>query len=212
MVVVRLPDGTEARLAGGDLIGRADTADLRLSDPEVSEAHAFVSHRGHGLCVQALRGRLLRDGEPVDEIALAPGVVIGLTPGLSLAVIAVDAADSAEDAVATTVGQSGPLRFRVVPEGVEVDGAFWVRGREGLLLGEVLRAGEPLHWTRVARRIWPRGAEPPERWRRSVRKRWDTTLRRLRDRLRAHGVRVAPFDLRGGVIAARPGHVLVVDD
>ncbi|MEQ1507517.1 MAG: hypothetical protein ABMB14_35130 [Myxococcota bacterium] len=211
MVVVRLPDGTEVRLAAGDLVGRAVAAALRLDHPAISEAHAFVSHRGAGLCLRALHGRLTCDGAPVDDVPLVPGATIGLGPDVALVVVSVTA--DPDDPVATTLGAAAPLRFRVVPEGVEVDGAFWIRGKEGLLLGEVLRAGEPVHWTRIARRIWPRSpTEDPERWRRSARKRWDVTLRRLRDRLREHGVRALPIDHHAGVVAPRPADVLVVDD
>lgn len=50
----------------------------RLNDSRVSEAHALVSLRGRALRLLALRGEVLIDGAPEDEVELAQGQVLTL--------------------------------------------------------------------------------------------------------------------------------------
>lgn len=87
--VVRIlcPDGVVAELGHGDIIGRLDSAALRISDPRVSEAHAMVSLRGTTLKLLALRGRFTVDGKVLSGVELEPGMVITVAQRLSLRVI-----------------------------------------------------------------------------------------------------------------------------
>jgi hypothetical protein len=89
-VELRLPDGTLRELGHGDLIGRLWSAALLIDDARVSEAHALVSLRGGDLKLLALRGRLLVDGRPVGDVALVPGLRVGLAEGLDLEVVSVE--------------------------------------------------------------------------------------------------------------------------
>jgi hypothetical protein len=88
-----LPDGSEHTLAPGDLIGRLETAALQLSDARISEAHALVSLRGEELKLLGLRGRFAVDQTPMKEVALRPGLVIDLAPGLTVRVVDVSMPD-----------------------------------------------------------------------------------------------------------------------
>lgn len=74
----------------GSVIGRLVTADLSISDPRVSEAHALVSLRDRSLKLLALRGPLFIDGIEVDTVEVRPGMLIGLAEGLSLSVESVN--------------------------------------------------------------------------------------------------------------------------
>ncbi len=82
--------GTCSTVYPGSLIGRLVTADLSISDPRVSEAHALVSLRDRSLKLLALRGPLLIDGSEVDAVELRPGMSIGLADGLSMTVESVE--------------------------------------------------------------------------------------------------------------------------
>ena len=66
------------------------------------------------------------------------------------------------------------------------DGALRIQvaGMQARLLSELAEIAEPIGWEHVAGEIWP-GLE--DRW--SLRRRWDTTLRRLRRALADAGVR-----------------------
>ena len=77
----RLRDETSRRtwdLGPGAIIGRMVSAACRLTDSRVSEAHALVSLRGRALRLLALRGEVLVDGAPEDEVELAEGQVLTL--------------------------------------------------------------------------------------------------------------------------------------
>lgn len=104
----RLEDGTRITLFPGDVIGRMRGAALRVNDPRVSEAHALLSLRGTQLRLLALRGRFGGRGERATELALEPGVVVELAPGLCLAVAAVTLPES-------VLAIETPLLGRVVP-------------------------------------------------------------------------------------------------
>lgn len=88
-VGVETPYGERVLLAPGDVIGRLAGAALRMNDPCVSEAHALVSLRGDTLKLLGLRGRLWVGGAIVPEVALAPGLIVGLGPGIELTVVSV---------------------------------------------------------------------------------------------------------------------------
>ncbi|MDX2014613.1 MAG: hypothetical protein SFW67_30725 [Myxococcaceae bacterium] len=88
-VTFELPSGEQASVGPGALVGRAWTAEVRVSDFRVSEAHAWVSLREAGLQVLPLRGRVRLDGRDVQRVDLAAGQRIELAPGLALSVVEV---------------------------------------------------------------------------------------------------------------------------
>ncbi len=85
----RLRDGQEVRVSPGGIIGRLTTAELRLMDPSVSEAHAMVSQRGRELKLLALRRWFEVDGKRSSDVVLAEGQHIRLAPDVSLDVVRV---------------------------------------------------------------------------------------------------------------------------
>ena len=86
----RLADGTTAQVSPGGLIGRARSAELKIANPEVSEAHALISLRGHQLHMLSLRRWIILDGERCSAIALRPGQRIFLAQTVVLEVEAVE--------------------------------------------------------------------------------------------------------------------------
>ena len=82
-VYVVLSDGhtPEIRMAPGALVGRLRGAQLRIDDPRVSEAHAYVSLREGELRLLALRGGLAVNGRLVREVCLTKGMQITLAKG-----------------------------------------------------------------------------------------------------------------------------------
>lgn len=80
-VVLACGSGPGVRMGPGDLVGRLRSADLRIDDPRVSEAHAYVSLREDSLRLLALRGGLAVDGRLVREVSLARGLRILLAKG-----------------------------------------------------------------------------------------------------------------------------------
>lgn len=102
-----------------------------------------------------------------------------------------------------TVPQTGPcLEVRIGPQGVLVraDGhgeRARLGGVHGRLLGALLAADEPVHWTDLCHRIWPDDRSELG----SLRNRLDVAVTRLRQRLREldlHGINVS-FDGLGHV-------------
>lgn len=79
--LVRIQEFSSRRswdLGPGAIIGRMVSAACRLHDARVSEAHALVSLRGRALRLLALRGEVLVDGAPEDEVELVEGQVLTL--------------------------------------------------------------------------------------------------------------------------------------
>jgi hypothetical protein len=93
-VQLRLPDGSVMTAGPGAVIGRAFTADVRIDDGRVSEAHAMVSLRGGELLLFALRGRVRVDGRDVTRATLLAGLVVELAPGMLLTVEHVELPDA----------------------------------------------------------------------------------------------------------------------
>lgn len=93
-VEFRLPDGSTATVPAAGIIGRMSTAQLRIFDPEVSEAHALVSLRGRRLKIISLRGPIKVDGKVVAEADLGVGQKIRLSSNSVLVVVNVALAAS----------------------------------------------------------------------------------------------------------------------
>lgn len=184
----RLPDGTTAEIGEGGLIGRAATAQLRLLDPAVSEAHAFVTLRGRELRILALRGRVLVDDAPVAEATLRPRQRVALGPNVVLLVEEVAVAPSQADPVVPTAGdQVRPVRV-VLGEGTVSlregdDPPLLVGGNQAELIRILAEATEPMHWSEIARWFWPERDQA--RWR----ERFDATVKELRGKFRDHRIR-----------------------
>lgn len=85
----RDPAGHQHDLVHGDVVGRLWTAALQLDDGRISEAHAMVSLREGQLQLIPLRGSLLVDGAPRDQVWLRSGLTVSLAPGVSLQVLEV---------------------------------------------------------------------------------------------------------------------------
>ena len=86
----RLASGAIETLYAGSIIGRTWSADLRIDDPEVSEAHAMLSLRGQQLWLLALRRRFSVDGRSVDAVQLTHGLKVLLASAVELEVVAVE--------------------------------------------------------------------------------------------------------------------------
>ncbi len=183
----RLPDGTTAEVGEGGLIGRAATAQLRLDDPSVSEAHALVSLRGRELRVLALRGRVLVNDAPVAEATLRARQRVGLGPNVVLVVEEVEAGPAAVP-VTPTAGEPGrAVRIELADGWVSIregeDPPLVLGGNQAELVRMLAEAEEPIHWREIARWFWPERDQP--RWR----ERFDATVKEVRAKLRDHRVR-----------------------
>lgn len=187
-VVFRLLDGRRVTVGEGGLIGRALTAQLRLDDPTVSEAHALVSRRGRELRILALRGELVVNDVPVAEATLRPRQRVHLSHDTTLFVEEVVLpADLGPAQPATAGGRRAALRVRVgagvvqITEGDAPPAVF--AGNQAELLRLLAEAEEPVHWTRLARYFWPERDQP--KWR----ERFDALVKELRARLKNHRIR-----------------------
>ncbi|MEM9459676.1 MAG: FHA domain-containing protein [Myxococcota bacterium] len=85
-----VPDRQPCWLTPGAIIGRLASADLQLTDPRVSEAHALLSLRGGQFVLLALRRGLRVDGDDKASIRLMPGMSIEFAPGLAIGVADVE--------------------------------------------------------------------------------------------------------------------------
>lgn len=187
-VVFRLLDGTRVTVGEGGLIGRATTAQLRLADPAVSEAHALVSRRGAELRILALRGELVVNDVPVAEATLRARQRVHLSHDTTLFVEEVVLPADLGPAQPPTAGaRRAPLRVKVgagvvqISEGDAPPAVF--AGNQAELLRLLAEAEEPLHWTRLARYFWPERDQP--KWR----ERFDALVKELRARLKNHRIR-----------------------
>jgi hypothetical protein len=81
-----LPSGELCSVGPGALVGRAWTAEVRLADYRVSEAHAWVSLRDTGLQVLPLRGRVRLDGRDMQRVEVAVGQRLELAPEVAITV------------------------------------------------------------------------------------------------------------------------------
>lgn len=93
-VQLRLPDDTTVTAGPGAVVGRAFTADVRIDDGRVSEAHAMISLRGGELVLFALRGRVRVDGRDVTRVTLTQGLMVELAPRVLMTVEHVELPDA----------------------------------------------------------------------------------------------------------------------
>jgi hypothetical protein len=145
----RLSDGQTAQVSPGGLIGRASSAELKIANPEVSEAHALISLRGHQLHMLSLRRWIILEGERCSAIALKPGQRIFLSQNVVLEVEAVELPDHlfvlhCDDREVCTLSESvysllrGEGGVRVTPEHLNhADAYLWGNGE-----GFTLRVGD----------------------------------------------------------------------
>jgi hypothetical protein len=83
-------DGARVTVHPGTLIGRLPKADVVITDPRISEAHALVSLRRRSLRLLGLRGPLTVEGLEVDAVTLEPGLRVELADGLFITVESVE--------------------------------------------------------------------------------------------------------------------------
>jgi len=88
-VDIKINDDAPVRLVPGSWIGRSPSATLRIDEPTISEAHAFVSLRGTSLRLLALRGRFSINRRYTQDAELIPGRDFVLGPGIVLHALAV---------------------------------------------------------------------------------------------------------------------------
>lgn len=74
----------------GGLIGRLNSAEVRVADPRVPEAAGLVSLRGRELYLLSLRNALLVDGAPEDDVLLTAGLRFSLAGAVEVEVTRVD--------------------------------------------------------------------------------------------------------------------------
>jgi len=92
---IRLNSGQIIDLEPGDIIGRLETATLRINEPQISEAHALISLRGEKMMLLALRGVLSVGGRPTSSVQLRPGTEVMLCQQSQLTVLHTELPDTA---------------------------------------------------------------------------------------------------------------------
>ena len=92
-VVFRTPDGRRLRATPGSIVGRMQSAAVRLDSPVVSEAHALVSLRGTVLKLVRLGGPLVVEGRSERRVTLVRGQTIELGPKMQVVVEAIGLPD-----------------------------------------------------------------------------------------------------------------------
>lgn len=188
-VEIRVGDA-RARVPAGGIIGRSSAAAFPIADDRVSEAHAMVSLRQGHMYLLALRGSLILQGAPIEEVLAHVGLRLGLCEGFELEVCGLSAPlDHA--GMRHTIGRPSRrqrllivARFDVVHIHVGTI-PHRVVGRPAQMLTVLAEYGCPVEWTRVAREIWR--DEPTVQL---LRRRWDRVLGQLRSQLERAGVRL----------------------
>ncbi len=128
-------DGREVVLRPDDVIGRMRSAALRINDPRISEAHAFVSLRGSVLKLMALRGRFAVQGVRKTEVVLTLGLDIELSADFTLRTLAVQLPERV-----LALARTGGGRF-VPPQVASIDAVT------GETVPGVARDGDTLLWS-----------------------------------------------------------------
>lgn len=138
--VLSTGDAGGARVEPGDLVGRMRSAALRIDDPRISEAHAYVSLRDGVLTLLALRGGLAVGGRLVRQVPLSRGVSITLAKGDPAIVIDVEQVKHP----ARLLAIEGPGLSREVLSGRALSLMF---DPEPLLVGGIQPGAAAVFWT-----------------------------------------------------------------
>ncbi len=188
VVRFRLAGGTVVDVGEGGINGRGLSAQLRLTDPGVSEAHALVTLRGRELRIMALRGRVVINDVPVSEATLRVGQRVVLSAGTVVTVVGVEVPPAVAEPMLATVG--GEARLVVVQLGAGTvriqegdDPAVQLGGNQAELFRLLADASEPMHWSQIARYFWP------ERDQIKWRERFDAMMKEVRGKFRDHRIR-----------------------
>ena len=188
LVRFQLAGAAVVEVGEGGIIGRGLTAQLRLADPGVSEAHALVTLRGRELRIMALRGRVVINDVPVSEATLRVGQRVVLSAGTALTVVAVEVPPVVAEPMLSTVG--GETRLVVVQVGAGtvriqegLDPPLQLGGNQAELIRLLTDAAEPMHWSQIARYFWP------ERDQIKWRERFDAMMKEVRGKFRNHRIR-----------------------
>lgn len=197
-------------LSPGQSIRLASQVELQVEAVELPAT--VLGLRGPGLPAQALPGACSLDFDPharlvpgfqataeahfwmtgSDWRARIGGVDFDLVAGRELVVPSgsfqvVDIALASAGRSATRAGD-GPLRIVASFDTVHIhrsDGeVVLIAGKLARVMSELVAVGQPIAWEELARPQWP---HIPDR--ELLRRRWDTLLNRLRDRLREGGLR-----------------------
>jgi len=185
--IFRLDDGREVALGHEDTIGRG-AATLRLDDAHIPQLAAVVTLRGGRLKLRALGAdALIARGAPAREARLFKGAKIGLSGGVTLRVVALDAAQAT--AGLRVDGRVHPL----------ICAAYAFTGDPPALAEGLQIGAEVTVWSDAEGRYrWRRGAE-------------DTPLEPgQRFEVRGRAVEVVPVTVREAGVAST-AHVLQLD-
>ncbi len=154
------------------------TEPLRIVAGHVPDAPLHLWEAGQGW-------RARHDGGPARAVAPGDSFVVG---GARIAITALPVVRSETASAECGSGVFDPLRIIGHYDVVELHR----RQRPPLMLGgigaqivsELIACGGPLHWSVLARDLWPAHKDEPD-----LRHRWDVALGRLRAKLRDAGVR-----------------------
>lgn len=192
-VVFQKSDMSLVTVCEGGIIGRAVTAQLRLSDADISEAHAIVSRRGEGLQLLALRGRVWVAGQVLREVELRAGLELVLGAQLRLVVVEVCVAETSE--MPPTLGEENVvLSFRsgMIVLQQNPGPPLVLSGNLGDLVRLLSESPSPVYWTVLSGYFWP------ERDQAHWRQRFDAMIKELRSKLRDHHIRAGVLQSQQG--------------
>ncbi len=204
-VRLQLPGGKTTRLSHGNLIGRGDGAHLPIDDPAVSRVHAQIIRRHRGLCLIKRGGPLVVNGQICEVVRLRGGQLVELSPATTIEVLEV--VDGAEVPSGDTTHRTVTfLKLTARFESVEITrpdlpAPVVLTGKQAAIIIELVRMGEPVHWYRIARRVWPKPADRSlDDHKERLCRIWHTTLGRLRGSLERAGIRPNLVFTSGGTV------------
>ncbi len=135
------------------------------------------------------------DGEPT-EIGVGQGFTVA---GRRYRMVPIGRAGAAHRATQLEGGVEEPLKVVAHYDSVRIERktqpAVVLTHTAARIVSELVQIGEPCHWEVVAREVWPKEQEPSV-----LRGRWDVSLRRLRRRLSAVGIRPDLVSIDAGTI------------
>lgn len=178
VLALRLDDGDPQELCAG-VYALVASPEVELVPRDMEQALAQVWSTAEGWCLQTPDGR---------RETVAPGRAWQLAGvRVSAVLVPVEQAGPLATVGRVSVGLTVVARhtsthlLRPGREAVVVD------GQPGRVLSELATLGAPVDWTVVARELWP--DLDPRRDRDALRRNWDRVTRRLRLKLREHGIR-----------------------